>query len=90
MSSPDHIDDPLTVDSEEDHMELPIGSLLDDTSSNHDHTEQAPLGDEGAGFMEVTQAELAAAPTAEEMSLQESVNADPKEASMTPEPEANI
>ena len=40
--------------------------------------------------MEITQAEPAAAPTAEEMSLQESVIADPKEASMTPEPEANI
>ena len=65
MSSPNHIDDPLTADGEDDHMELAIGSLLDDTSSNHDHTEQAPLGDEGAGFMEVTQAEPAAVPTAE-------------------------
>ena len=39
--------------------------------------------------MEVTPTESVAVTTAEEMSLQETVNADPKEASETPEPEAN-
>ena len=90
MSSSDQIDDHLNVESEDDHMDVPFGSILDDTNSIPDPTEQVPQGDEGAGFMEITQAEPAAAPTAEETSLQESVTADPKEASMTPEPEANI
>ena len=69
-------------------MEL-AKNLLDDTNSNHEHTEQVPPGDESDAFMEVTPTESAAVPTAEEMSLQEAVNADPKEASETPEPEAN-
>ena len=90
MSSSDQIDDHLTVESEDDHMDVPFGSILDDTSSIPDPTEQVPQGDEGAGFMDTNQVEPAAEQTAEEMSLQESVPADPKEASMTPEPEANI
>ena len=64
MSSTDHMDDPLTVHSEDDHMDVPIGSILDDTSSNTDPTEQVPQGDEGAGFMDTNQAEPAAEPTA--------------------------
>jgi hypothetical protein len=89
MISPDHIDDSLISEGGDDTMEL-ANNLLDETNSNSEHTEQVPPGDESDAFMEVTPTESAAVkPTAKEMSLREAVNADPKEASETPEPEAN-
>ena len=42
MSSSDQIDDPLNVESEDDHMDVPFGSILEDTSSIPDPTEQVP------------------------------------------------
>ena len=91
MSSSDLIEDPLQVESEDDHMEETMvpGSILDDTGSITDLTEQVHKGDEGAGDMETDQAEPEAA-KAEELSLQETVPVDPKEANLTPEPEANV
>ena len=64
--------------------------LLDETNSNSEHAEQVPPGDEDDAFMEVTPTESAAVKaTAEEMSLQETVNVDTKEANETPETEAH-
>ena len=92
MSSSDLIEDPLHVESEDDHMEETMvpGSILDDTGSITDPTEQVQQGDEGAGDMDTDQAEPEAAKKAEELSLQETVPVDPKEANLTPEPEANV
>ena len=50
MISPDHIDDSLISEGGDDNMEL-ANNLLDDTSSNHEHTEKVPPGNEGDAFM---------------------------------------
>ena len=49
MSSSDLIEDPLNVESEDDHMEVPGASILDDTGSIPDPTEQVPQDDEVQG-----------------------------------------
>ena len=89
MISPDHIDDSLISEGGDDTMEL-ANNLLDETNSNSEHTEQVLQGDEGDADMEVTPTESAAVKTtAEELSLQETVKVDTKEAIDTSEKDAS-
>ena len=94
MSSSDLIEDPLTAGSEDDHMDdtMAPGSILDDTGSITDLTEQAHQGDEGVGDMDTNQVEPEDEKKKEEISLQpeEIVPVDPKEANQTPEPKATM
>ena len=75
MSSRDQTDDPLQVESEDDHMDDTVlpGNLLDILNDSNpsitDHTKQVPRGDEGVGEMETDQEEPETA-KAEELKLQ--------------------
>ena len=59
MCSRDLNEDPLIAESEYDHMDDTFvpGSILDDTVSNPDITEQVHTGDEGEGDMDTSQVE---------------------------------